>query len=207
MPCSSSETWEAGSSWVGSGAVTARFPSRSATCATSLSPRPLRQTSTESFRDHRPRARFTQARACAVSSAGMIPSSRESSWKASSASRPWRTRRSPGRYPEVAVLRPHTGIVQAGGDGVGGRYLPIGVLEQVAQAPVEYTRASPPQGGAVMAAGDPLTRGFNPDQADLRILQKSAEDAHRVRAAADARHHGMGQPAVPGEDLARLPCR
>ena len=51
----------------------------SATCATSLSPRPLTQSSTGSSVAHRPRCDAIQLTACAVSSAGMMPSSRLSS--------------------------------------------------------------------------------------------------------------------------------
>src|SRR5579872_1860190 len=63
-----------------------RTPSIAATCITSLSPRPERQT-TITRRGSLSRARrIAYATACALSSAGTMPSSRASSWNASSAS-------------------------------------------------------------------------------------------------------------------------
>src|SRR6185503_12400701 len=60
-------------------------PVSSATIATSLSPRPLRLIRIRSFEVHR--LLITHAIACALSSAGRIPSSRERAANASSASR------------------------------------------------------------------------------------------------------------------------
>src|SRR6185312_15774322 len=57
----------------------------SLTCVASLSPRPLTQMSTGASSAQRPRWDATHATACAVSSAGMIPSSRLNVWKPSSA--------------------------------------------------------------------------------------------------------------------------
>src|SRR3982751_4862815 len=63
----------------------ARIPI-SLTCATSLSPRPLTQTSTESSVRQQPRCDASQLTACALSRAGTIPSKRLSSLNPSSAS-------------------------------------------------------------------------------------------------------------------------
>src|SRR3954466_1819732 len=58
----------------------------SLTCATSLSPRPLTQTSTDSSARQRPRCDASQLTAWALSRAGMIPSRRLNSLNPSSAS-------------------------------------------------------------------------------------------------------------------------
>src|SRR5256886_8807687 len=62
-------------------------PVSSATMATSLSPRPLKFSKTTSPARHAPRCASTQAMAWALSTAGRIPSSRESEANASSACR------------------------------------------------------------------------------------------------------------------------
>ena len=53
-----------------------------------------------------------------------------------------------------------------------------------------------------MAAGlDPLAGRLDPDQLDLGVVDEGGEDADRVRAAADAGDHPVGQPPVALEDL------
>src|SRR6202040_1709978 len=63
------------------------FPRRiSPTCGTSLSPRPERLTTIKWSFGRFGASSITLAMACAGSSAGMMPSSRDSSWNAASAS-------------------------------------------------------------------------------------------------------------------------
>ncbi len=53
----------------------------------------------------------------------------------------------------------------------------------------------------VAAARDALAAGLDADEPDVAIVDERVEDAHRVAAAADARHHGIGQASGQLEDL------
>ena len=91
-----------------------RHPSRSITCATSLSPRPDRVTSTVRPR-HSGAARSTHAIACAGSSAGTIPSVRgEQLERLEHLGVGDRHVARPGRRREVRVLGPDARIVEPG---------------------------------------------------------------------------------------------
>src|SRR2546422_1986761 len=53
----------------------------------------------------------------------------------------------------------------------------------------------------MVAAGQPLPRGFDAHELDARVVEKGAEDADRVGAAADARHDGARQPPAALQHL------
>ena len=52
-----------------------------------------------------------------------------------------------------------------------------------------------------MPAVQPLPRGLDADQLDAGVVDEGDEAADRVRAAADAGDHPVGQPSRRGEDL------
>src|SRR5262249_42506375 len=74
------QTGEDGVDGVG-GSHSRSSPSRRATSKQSLSPRPEKQTTTTSSFGRLAASRIVSTMACAVSSAGKMPSSREHSWK------------------------------------------------------------------------------------------------------------------------------
>src|SRR5207244_9350972 len=100
---------------------------------------------------------------------------------------------------QVSVFGPDPRIVEARGHAVGWLDLPVGVLEEVTQAAVEYTRLPAPQRRRMMTALEPLPGCFHPDERHVRVGEKHREDAHRVRAAPDAGDPGARQlaPALP----------
>src|SRR5256885_3315390 len=53
----------------------------------------------------------------------------------------------------------------------------------------------------MVAAGQPLPRGFDAHELDARVVEKGAEDVDRVGAAADARHDGARQPPAAFQHL------
>ena len=80
-------------------------------------------------------------------------------------------------------------------------HLPGGVLEEVAERAVQDAGRAPSQGCRVAAAVEPFPGGLDADQLDVRIIEESREDAHRVRSAADARHDRARQASGPLEHL------
>jgi hypothetical protein len=101
----------------------------------------------------------------------------------------------------MTVLGAHAGVIKSGRDRVRGRYLPVGILKQVAEAPVKDTGSSDRECRAMVAAGEAFSGSFNPDQPNLGIVQKSGEYSHRIRTTPDAGHHGMRQGAVASQHL------
>ena len=82
--------------------------------------------------------------------------------------------------------------------------LAVGVLQDVGVGAVEH--AGPAQlriGEArrVMSGGDPLAARLHADQPHAGIFSEGVEQADGVRAAADARHARVRQPAGLGHDL------
>ena len=83
----------------------------------------------------------------------------------------------PPGVAQIAVLRPHAGIVEPGRDRVRRRDLAVGVLQQIAQAAVQHAGRAGAQGGAVMAGPDALARRLDADQLAPRSSRKRGEDA------------------------------
>ncbi len=103
---------------------------------------------------------------------------------------------------QEAVLRPDARIVEARGDRMSRRDLAVGILEQIAQAAVQHSGCTGAERGAVVTGADPFTRRFDSDEPYVGIVEKAGEDAHRIRAATNAGHHGMRKPPVAGQHLA-----
>ena len=146
--------------------------------------------------------------ACELSRAGMMPSSRESVWKAASASSSVTDGvLHPAGVLEEGVLRTHRGIVQAGGDGVGLLDLAVLVLEDVGVGAVEDARGASRQRGAVLAGVEAQTARLDAHHAHARVVHELVEHADGVAAGAHAGDERVGQPALLGQDLpARLPA-
>src|SRR5690554_3330443 len=60
--------------------------------------------------------------------------------------------------------------------------------------PVQHTGAAIPQRRTVLAGLKTLARGLDPDQADLVVVDKAAEDADRVGATAHTGDYPGRQP-------------
>ena len=183
-------------------------PSLSSASARSLSPRPDRQirSTVSAVAVSRP-APSTQATAWADSSAGMIPSSSARRWKACSACVVGDAL--VGRAAGVAqprVLGAGAGVVEAGADRVRLEDLAVLVLHDRAVGAVQDAAAAADGERRTVAAGlDPLPRRLGADQLHAGVVDERDEGADRVRAAADAGDHAVGQPAGLLEDLrARL---
>ena len=82
------------------------------------------------------------------------------------------------------------------------RDLPAGVLQQVAQRPVQHPGTPLAQRRRRAPAPEPLPRRLHPDQRDLPVAGEGVEHPHRVRAAAHARHNRRREPPLHLEDLA-----
>ena len=177
------------------------------TSARSLSPRPERQTRSSS-----PSAGLAsaQASACAVSSAGMIPSSRVTS--------PERRERllvgdgdvaGAARCRAATRARADAGVVQPGRDRVR--------LDDLARrrpaAPPTSSRAgrrrAPPtvSGAPWRPVSSPSPAGLDPDQLDVGVVDEGGEDADRVGAAADAGDHARRAAGPRARAAARAPRR
>jgi len=75
--------------------------------------------------------------------------------------------------------------------------LPVGVLEQVAERPVQDPRLPLREGRAVLAELRTSPSRLDADQPGALHTHERGEHADRVAAAADARDHDVGIPADP----------
>ena len=170
---------------------------RALTCATSLSPRPLRQTNTGSSALQRPAWLATHAMACAVSSAGMMPSARLNHLEAAQRIDVGHgdVRRAPAVL-EKGVLGTHAGIVEARRDRVRGMHLAVRVLQQIAERAVEHAgRTTQLSDAAWRPVVQSLTRGLHADQLDIGVVDKAREDAH---GSSNRRRHTPRPSAAGG---------
>ena len=103
---------------------------------------------------------------------------------------------------QPGVLGAGAGVVQAGRDRVRLEDLAVLVLHDRRERAVQHTgQARGGQRRAVPAGLDALAGRLDPDQPDLGVIHERLEHADRVRAAAHARDHTVGQTAGPLEDL------
>ena len=140
--------------------------------------------------------RMTCASACAGSSAGMMPSRREQSLKASSAS----SSVADDVFDAAELVQPgmlgaDAGVVEAGGDRVRLVDLAVRVLEQVGAVAVQHAGAAAGQRGGVLAAVEAAAGGFDAEHPDVGVVEEGEEQAHRVRAAADRGDQRVGEAA------------
>ena len=132
----------------------------------------------------------------------MMPSRREQSWKASSASLSvhgavFR----PARLVQEGVLRPDARIVETGRDRVGVDDLAVLVLQQVGAVAVQDAGLAAGERGRVHAGLDAMAAGFDADHPDALVFEEGMEQADGVRAAADAGDQRIRQAAFGFQDL------
>ena len=99
--------------------------------------------------------------------------------------------------PQVAVLRPHSGVIETCTDGVGLHHLTVAVLQQQAHGAVKHTGSALGDRRGVATGGHTITGGLNTDQPHRRVLHKGMEQAHGIGATANAGHQHVGQPRLP----------
>src|SRR5262249_5176654 len=102
---------------------------------------------------------------------------------------------------QVRQLRSHPRIVEAGAHRVRFGDLTGFGLENVGCGAVEHARLSGSEGGPVLAAREAQPAGLDGYEANVRVIEERGEDAHCVRAAADAGDHRIRQPADSVADL------
>ena len=94
------------------------------------------------------------------------------------------------------VFRTDARVIQAGRDGMRLDDLAVLVLQQIGAVAVQNTREAGRERRRVLAGVDALARRLDADELHARLVDVRVEDAHRVRAAADA-----------GDDVVRLAAR
>ena len=141
------------------------MPDFSATVCMSLSPRPERLTSRIWSFGSRGAIFAAYASAWLDSSAGMMPSSRHRSWNACSASSSVTATYSarPLSFSH-ACSGPDAGIVEPGGDRMRLDDLAVLVLQQIGAVAVQHAGLAGGQRRRVLAALEPVPRGFDADQ-------------------------------------------
>ena len=97
---------------------------------------------------------------------------------------------------QPGMFRPDAGIVEAGADAVRLDDLAVVVLQQVGAVAVQHAGPAAGQAGGVLAGLDAVAAGLDADQPHGRVVQERMEQAHGVRAAADAGDRRVGQPAL-----------
>ena len=90
------------------------------------------------------------------------------------------------------MFGPDARIVQAGRDRVDSGDLSVLVGEHRRARAVEH-------GAAGRCRATPPPPASTPTSRTSLVVQEAVEDPDRVRAAADARHDGLGQPLLGGE--------
>ena len=81
------------------------------------------------------------------------------------------------------------------------RNLAVLVLEQIGAVAVQNPRGAAGERGRMLAAFQPASGRFHPDDAHVGFIQKGVEEPDRVRSAADAGNDRVGQPALGLHDL------
>ena len=98
------------------------------------------------------------------------------------------------------MLRPDAGIVEPCANAVRERNLAIVILQDETLRPLQHAQAPHfgiGEASGVRAAVNTMAARLHTNQPHLLVLQKGIEDAHRVAAAANARHNRIGQPTRP----------
>jgi len=99
---------------------------------------------------------------------------------------------------QPGVFRAYAGIIEARGDGMRRLYLPVRVLQQHAELPVQHSRPAEIQRRGVVAAGFPRSPRLKADQTHrgrVRVGGEGMEDADGVGPAAYTGQHGIRQPS------------
>src|SRR4051812_18097474 len=99
------------------------------------------------------------------------------------------------------MLRPHPGIVEAGGNRMGRVNLTAFILKEVAERAMEDAGYAPGQRRRMLTAFEAPASALDTDQPDESIVNKRMEDPHSIGPPADARDHRGRQPSRHFEHL------
>ncbi len=105
------------------------------------------------------------------------------------------------RVVQPRVLGADRGVIQPCRNRMRQLDVAIGVLEDVAARALEHARCTAGEARSVPTRLDPVTAGFDANQAHVAVVDERVEDAHGVTAAADARDDRGRQPADRLETL------
>ena len=100
------------------------------------------------------------------------------------------------------VLGTDPGVVETGGDRVGLDHLPVGILEEVAVGTVEDARPARLERRRVLPRLDAAAGGLDAEQLHVLVIEEGGEDADGVAPPAHAGDHRVGQRPPPLERLA-----
>ena len=103
---------------------------------------------------------------------------------------------------QPGVLGAHRGVVEAGRDRVRQLDVPCLVLQHERARALQHAGAAAGEPRGVATGDDAFAAGLDADQPHALVVEEAVEDADGVAAAADARHHHVGQPAQLRQDLA-----
>ena len=173
----------------------------------SLSPRPERPRITRLPGLAARPALARRRSACAVSSAGRMPSSCAAFLQRLQrlvVVGAIRTARGP-IVMQQRVLGPDARIVEAGGDRVGLLDLPVLVLQQQRIAALQHAGRAVGERRGVLAEARAAAARLDADDLHAAIRHERMEHADRIRAAADAGEHRVGQAARRARGSARAP--
>src|SRR4029079_3723013 len=145
----------------------------------------------------------TRASACAGSSAGMLPSRLLPSWKAATASSSvaarkctraprhcvcvvWRKKCHGADIVEPSVLRPDARIIKSRRNRMGFLDLTVVVHHKVVAVAMRTAVPAAGDGGCVFATVQSVSGGLDAKNFDAVFVEEGMEQAHGIRAAADA---------------------
>ncbi len=107
----------------------------------------------------------------------------------------------PALLLQPGVLGADAGIVEASRDRMRLGDLAFLVLQQIGAVAVQHAGAAAGQRRGMLAGLDALAARLDADDAHALVVEEGMEQAHGVRAAADAGHQGVGQAPFHLHDL------
>ena len=99
-------------------------------------------------------------------------------------------------FLEPGMLRPDAGIVEAGRDRMRLGDLAFLVLQEIGAIAVQHAGPAAGQRRGMLARLDAAARRLDADDAHALVVEEGMEQAHRVRAAADAGHQRVRDAAL-----------
>ena len=108
----------------------------------------------------------------------------------------------PPRIAQEAVFWSDRRIIETGRDRMGRLDLPVLIGQEKRFASLQYAEFAALEARGVASGFDPLSAGFDPDHADVLVLEKGIEKSDRIAPATHAGHEQVGQALLAFEDLA-----
>ena len=99
------------------------------------------------------------------------------------------------------MLGAHTGIVEAGADGVGVQDLAFPVLQDIGFTAMQDARPSGFDAGGMLAGGETVPRRLDADQLYRGVVQERIEDSRRIAPAANAGDDHLRQAVFQFKEL------